>query len=180
MIKNETKMTPEIITKFQKDFGGRSQWFILGMCVLVVLCGVMQLIWEDVAFGIFCIVFGVIFFPITLIMQKLTTKKYIKSLALNNQIVNKYEFDDNEIRISSLNRDKLIGTSVQTYDQLFKVEERDDCYYLYISNRQSFIVVKEGFVEGTSADLSVIFATKIPNKYRVKLSKKKKEDNKNK
>ena len=177
MIKNETVLTIDNVTKFQNKFARNSNIFTLVMCVIVVACGIVEIVLKDYWFGAFCMVFGFAFFPIIILMQRIATKKNIQRMMLDGMI-NKYEFGQDNFTVITDKGGQKIGESIVTYNDVIKVAEYDDSFYIFISSRQAFIVDKKGFTEGSSAELSVLFATRLGNAYRVKLSKKVINENK--
>ncbi|MBR4745741.1 MAG: YcxB family protein [Clostridia bacterium] len=178
MIKNETYLTPENIGKFQSRLLVRTQIFTLILCIVVVACGIVEIVLKDYAFGIFCTVFGTAFFPIILYIQKLTTKKTVKMISQGGMVKNVYEFDDKGVTVVTYRGETKAGESVVAYEDLYRIEERDKYYYIYVANNQAFIVDKSSFTEGTSSELSILLATHMGEKYAVKLSKKLIQENK--
>ncbi len=172
MIKNTTALTAKDVTDYQKTVTRKSTWIVLISCIVIVVCGAVQIALKDISFGVFCVVFGVVFYPLLLLMNRALNKKYLNSLSASKMMVNSYEFDNDQFVVSTLDGDKVIGTSTLTYDRLYKACEYDNAYYLFISSRQSFIVLKNSFTEGSPADLSVLLSAKLGKKYHIKLSKK--------
>ena len=177
MIINETGLTEKNIGKFRSKFMWRSQIFTLILCLIVIGCGGVELYYGDIGFGVFCIVFGTVFFPLILVMQHFATKKNIKSMQLEGNVVNKYYFDENNVNVETYRGETKVGQSLVAYENVYKVEEHDTSYYIYVSNVQAFIVDKDKFTQGNSADLTILLATKLGPKYQVKLSKKQREAN---
>ena len=177
MIKNSTKLTKENVSLFQRKFSSKSNTVSLIMTLIVIVCGSIEISLGDTTFGIFCIAFGIIFFPVLLFMQKVANDKNVKSMLLQN-VYNNYEFGDDNIVIQTFRGDTKVGESVIEYGQIVKVQEYDSTYYIYISSRQAFIVDKNSFTEGTQTDLTIMLATKLGDRYKVKLSKKQINENK--
>lgn len=177
MIKNSTKLTKENVSLFQQKFSSKSNVTSLIMTIIIIVCGAVEISLGDTTFGIFCIVFGVVFFPLLLIMQKVANDKNVKSMLLQN-VYNEYQFDEDKIVIQTFRNDTKVGESIFEYGQIVKVQEYDSTYYIYISSRQAFIVDKNSFTEGTQTDLTIMLATKLGDRYKVKLSKKQINENK--
>ena len=93
-------------------------------------------------------------------------------------VANIYEFNDDNIDIKTMRDGMQVGQSLIKYEDLLKVEEFDNEYYIYISSKQAFIVDKNGFSEGTQTDLTILLKTKMEDKYIIKLSKKQISENK--
>lgn len=173
MIKNKSRLTQKDIIQFQRNVNFKINWFMLIMCIVIIGCGIAQILVQDVGFGIFCIVFGVIFYPLNIFISAMFSKKYVKSMFAQGEIVNTYEFDDNGITICSINNDKVAGSAKLSFNQIQKAQERKDAFYLFIDKRQSFIVLKNGFTEGSSMDLTLLLTTHLQNRFYIKSPKAK-------
>ena len=99
-------------------------------------------------------------------------------ISQGGMVKNVYEFDDKGVTVVTYRGETKAGESVVAYEDLYRIEERDKYYYIYVANNQAFIVDKSSFTEGTGSELSILLATHMGEKYAVKLSKKMIQENK--
>jgi|GEM_PF-4732636 len=108
--------------------------YVLGIVLILFLykinVNVTYYIYIYIGLAIFCI--------LLFLVRNYEMKKYYKSAEdlLNSETV--YEFNDNDLYVC----DKY-GQSRLPYDNFYKVMETNTALYIYITNKQSFIIDKK-------------------------------------
>lgn len=91
--------------------------------------------------GIFLLTLGIVF---VILMMK------IRKAAKENPSVAHFVFYDDRLEASVSNTDVKTGSTF-FYQNLFRVYETKNCFYLYIDKKQAYLIVKDGFSDTKDA-----------------------------
>lgn len=96
-----------------------------------------------------------------------TRKQHERATKLLRQ-GQRYEFRFYDFSVIT-EQESYAGQSMVHYQNLYRVSETRDMFYLYIDKRQAYLVSKQGFQSGAPDDLRYILQNNIPpRKYRGK------------
>ena len=142
MYKTQTKFTVDEMIKLNRTYFFKMQKFRLILMVLYELL----LLWICLsAFDLHWILIGffflflVIFVPVFWYLMFVTnSKKYFKSNKAAQYSILNYTFEEDKIVIETER-----GSSFIKYDEVYKIYETKTNFYLFISNKQAYVIVKE-------------------------------------
>lgn len=121
--------------------------------------------------GMFLILFGIIYLPMLLIINKCAIKKNKKTMPiLSDETITTYEFNEDEISVSACKENMFHSQATYKYSCIYKAVETKESYLLYISNHQAEVILKKDIIEGSIEELNHIL--KMNLKDRVRLLKK--------
>lgn len=171
MIVAVTQNTRESYMKFKKFNLLKKELFSSILApVLIIAIGVAMLFFNP-AFGVICIAVGILL-PVTMYVSMLVaSKKFLKSNREYLATGTKYEFGEEEVRVTTASPVKehcVQGTF--RYEELHESFETGDSFYFYLTKTRCLILPKSDFVEGSPADLTAILKEKLLplKKYRTR------------
>lgn len=143
---------------------GKFTMVCVGFALIVGIISMVKSYLDNNLSNDFISVYPIMFAAIFLLMPLIVTySAFTKKSNVLYKTESDYSFFEDhfvvEIEkeiISMTNNVKLAG--------LTRVYEAKDCFYLYISKTQVFIVTKEGFTLGTPGELSVMLRGIVPAK----------------
>jgi hypothetical protein len=169
VVKAKTVFTKELLKKsirfmlFKKSlvmiFSG-AELFMLGLSFNLISMAILsgetsQIIICAIVGTAIALIFPFVYFSLPSVATK-KSKNMIGSF-------NTYEFLSDELIIES-NLPTATGQTKAKYDFIFKVYEKKDIFYFYISKQQAFFVNKTDIYEGTVSDLQSILKNNLPAK----------------
>lgn len=142
MYKTQTELTVDEMIKLNRAYFFKMQRFRLILMVLYELL----LLWICLsAFDLHWILIGVIFLFLVIfvpvfwyLMFVTNSKKYFKSNKAAQYSILNYTFEEDKIVIETER-----GSSFIKYDEVYKIYETKTNFYLFISNKQACVIVKE-------------------------------------
>lgn len=142
---------------------------IISVCMLVI--GIYLYYMVNMFIGMFLILFGIIYLPMLLIINKCAIKKNKKTMPiLSDETITTYEFNEDEISVSACKENMFHSQATYKYSCIYKAVETKESYLLYISNHQAEVILKKDIIEGSIEELNHIL--KMNLKDRVRLLKK--------
>ena len=142
MYKTQTKLTVDEMVKLNRAYLFKMHRFRLILMVIYelfllwVCLSAFDLHW--ILIGVFFL-FLVIFIPVFwYLMLVANSKKYFKSNKAAQYSILNYTFEEDKIVIETER-----GSSFIKYDEVYKVYETKTNFYLFISNNQAYVIVKE-------------------------------------
>jgi len=147
-------------------------WLYLIFILLFVFIGVLSFVSpetdSDKSFGIFMIVFGVLFFPLVYLLSKVFQKILNNSTkSMSAETFMYFRFNENKIYQESNRGEEYKATYECSYTLLYKAYETKSHFFMYISRMQTFIIPKKDIVTGTPEELRQILYNKLGYKFKV-------------
>ena len=157
LFKNTTKYTKENCNNFEKfhvnKFGGKELTQIILMSLLFLYMLIFNIVYKNWIFILFVIILGIIIYFF---------KKYKPTQKVKNKMQTfTFYFYNHYIKIRhKKNFERL------TYFNIHKIYETDKYFFLYLDEKNSLILSKEGFEIGEAKEFSKFIKSKCPLKYR--------------
>lgn len=157
LFENKTKYTKEIYDDFinfqANKYGFKEMiWYIIAILALFILSisciGVLK--WRVL---IFWVIIGLIIY--VFLRDGKTAKKQYKGVLRRTNDIAEYKFFDRYIET------KYNGEQSKTYYiEIKKVFELEDRYYMFISKKYAFVLMKDGFTKGNNEEFRQFLDTK--------------------
>jgi hypothetical protein len=123
------------------------------------------LISNEALYLVFIILFGICFPVILFLTMYLMVWFYIRSSKIiSDDNIVYLKFNDNEVEIKTEKPD-IVSLSNMKWNMVYKGYETKKYYFLYISNRQSYIVPKNTITSGKNEDFSLFLKKKLGKNY---------------
>ena len=145
----------EEFIKFNQFHLFRKSWFIAYMpTVIFVAIGVMAYLDDErtAAYTMWVLGAGIPLFLRLII--RITAKRNLKTNKMYANMKNIYYRFDLQGLFSETASPKIKTTLETDWDNVYRVYESKDSFYIYISNMQAFIIPKSDIVTGTPEELS--------------------------
>lgn len=165
-LKVVTNYNEELIKKYMIDhFFIRTKKVKIIINIIIIVCTILTVLLiintKTISnFSIICLfiyLIGFIEFN-TSILPNRSFKKLKKSSKVTLNVENNYTFSKENIKIAT-----LTGSSTINYQDIYQCIEVKNAYYIYISDRQAFIVDKEQLSQEENEKLGKILSSKIKN-----------------
>ena len=159
LFKNTTKYTKESFNsflEFHADKYGKKELLkiiLVSMCILYIM--IFNIVYKN-----WLLVLGAVFLGgITYLIEK---NKLLKEEKSKNKVKKfTFYFYEKHIKIRYKREFERLK-----YFQLHKIFETDKYFFLYLDDKQSLILSKDGFEIGTSKEFSKFIKNKCPLKYK--------------
>lgn len=171
MIQFKSKLNDEALQSLNKNQLKKMMGpiAIISVCMLVI--GIYLYYMVNTFLGMFLILFGIIYLPMLLIINKYAIKKNKKTMPiLSDETITTYEFNEDEIIVTAAKENMFHSQATYKYSCIYKAVETKESYLLYISNHQAEVVLKKDIIEGSIEELNHIL--KMNLKDRVSLLNK--------
>lgn len=165
LFKNKTKYTKETYKKFvefhSKKYNFQYTLFNVIIIALILFCMILQVTYKYYSLAIFtCIIFTCFclyryFHPISVVAKEL------KGETISEEKTFTFKFYEKYFKVF----DKLDNSNVN-YNELRKIFETKNFFYLYLDKTHAFIISKENFSIGTPTDFSKFIKKKCFLKYK--------------
>lgn len=147
----------------------KNTWLVLLPAVIFLLLGLLQ-ITEGDAGGIIFIIAGIIFPLIVLLILPVSSRMHLKSDKIFSSMKNVYFRFNDETVYNEVKSPDLTNTTEFKWNKVYRIYESEDCFYIYISSRQVYIVPKVDIINGTAEDLRNLIKIKAEeHEFKVKL-----------
>ena len=169
-IEATTKMTYEVYKKYSSFNLTKGKWYknpVIFMPVLILLSLINIILQPENQTLIILLIILIVAEIAMIFLVNYAPKKYYKSVEKMFETPSNYTFFDDHIEIISGNP-MVSGTSNCKYDLIYKVYEVKDCFYIYISTVQAYIIPKADITEGTAEQLRALLQSRVERKkYKV-------------
>lgn len=165
ILTGECEYTREIIKKFNK-MHMYSQPKNICVSIVAMLLIIYAILAQNIDIAFRCVAGGIsiIWFVEMLTLPYLWTRKIFKTSKLVVETKLRYNFLEEKINLESLKNNEKIGESIISYSDLYKVVDKKEYIYLYISSNQAYVIPKNTF-NGNYNKVVSIFKEKLGNKY---------------
>lgn len=182
MLINETRFDADALKALSTQIKTKSQLYIALLYLLVAVVGVLLIVFGDNSalmqwFGAILILSAVIAFVSTIFGWGRFTNKQIEKIAskqLKDEIIERYEIDDDAEKISiviKINGDSLKRQNIDIKD-LYKVVASDDYLFLFLNAEHSLVMKKSSMIEGEAWEVELTLRKVLGDKYIDKRSVK--------
>ncbi len=164
----KTNYNEKLIKKYMIDhFFIRTKKVKIIINIIIVICTILTIILmtnKITTFNIVCLIIYILGFIEfnTSILPKFSFNKLKKSSKLSINTNNEYILSNKEIEIKN-----NIGSSKINYLDIYQCVEVKNAYYIYLSDRQAFIIDKEQLTKEENQKLVKILTTKIKNYQKI-------------
>jgi hypothetical protein len=156
----------EEFIKFNQFHLFRKSWFIAYMpTVIFAAIGVMAYLDDDRSAAYTMWVIGAAMPLFLRLIIRITAKRNLKTNKMYTNMKNIYYRFDRQGLFSETASPKLKTTLETDWDNVYRVYESKDSFYIYISNMQAFIIPKVDIITGTPEELSQMMTELIGKKY---------------
>lgn len=115
--------------------------------------------------AIFVYIIAVIQFPLVALLSFITYKTTLKSqLEYFGKIEINLDFDQFEFKETDYSEGNLVGSSVVKYENIVKLGESKNIYYIFFTKYNCVMVPKNSFVEGECDKFADFIESKLPLK----------------
>lgn len=165
-LKVTTNYNDELVRKYMIDhFFIRTKKVRVFINIIIIICTIITILLMINAktisnFNIICLaiyIIGFIEFNTT-ILPKRSFKKLKKSNNIINNCQNIYELNSENIKITN-----QTGNSTINYENIYQCIEVNNAYYLYMTDRQAFIIDKKQLTNNEEEKLTKLLSSKIKN-----------------
>lgn len=137
--------------------------------ILVIACGIINIIQKSVVFGILWIVFGTIYIPCILLITKIMQKRF----DINKQIPHPnadetYFFNQLTFTIIQTDGKDFNSKATYRYMDIYKIYKTKTDYVIYLNKDYVRILPLDSIVQGTIAELDKILKLQLKNYFIIK------------
>ncbi len=172
MVKFETVLNKKSSETINKIAIKKLTPFCIALSILLISLGFFELFGEeaDIFIGIFFIVMGALFYPLTLILFKVFQKKSDNSMPiLSDETTVNFTFYFDKVVVEEKRFDDFSSYTEMAYKYYHKVVETPTHYLLYLSKGLCHVVPKADLKEGALEELNSIFIKQLgPEKFVLK------------
>ena len=164
-----TKLNAEVELAFQKHTT-KSVYrvFYIGAAIMSVL-GIIFMISGNFITGLSCLVFGVTFaIALPYGIKKSNKKLYDSYKGVKENKLVEFEFNEDHYTLKAYVNNEQIDFSKCSYDKLFKVDETNDYFFLYLASNMANCIDKKDLDEKDVDELKNIFINNNVKYKRVK------------
>jgi hypothetical protein len=162
-----TELGGRVYMKFNRFHVFRRSWFVTYLLPLFfVAMGSVAYYDDSLESAIVFWVAAPLSPLLMLAVMYLTAKRHLKTNAMLKNMKNLYYRLDRNCLFNETNSPKLKTTMESDWDNVHRVYESNDSYYIYISNMQAFILPKEHLVTGSVDGLSLMLQELVGKKYK--------------
>ena len=166
-IKAENNVTQADINALIKCSGSKTRTILIVLSVTFVIflifCMIVGSTGRNFSYCIAGLLWcGLVYSYMFLINPRLVYRSFCRRYG--KEAIVKYSFRKDKMSVKVENSGGTLDRSKQIED-MFRVYETDEHYFLYIKRNESYILRKSGFTEGTPKELSEELLKKMGNKY---------------
>lgn len=168
LFENETKFSQKeydiFLNVHKKEYEFSESAYMLYIIVFFILCIWLSFLGKKVLLGIgLCICF-MIYLWYKIVRPALNVKKEKEKFKIEGTILNNYKFYKNYFRVESSGKQANI-----LYLKIYRIVETKECYYIYISKENAFIISKDGFIKGNQTEFTKFLKKKVFYKYKIRM-----------
>ena len=171
MVEFKGKFDERVQQSVNKRSFKTSSIIILVFSAVIILFGVVGLIWgedhEDFVYAMYCVSFGVLFYPIFCGIYSIIRKFIKPNLAMMSaETEQQFQFFDDRFMCSQIKGDEFNDFMQAKYSVLFRVIETKEQYFLYISRTQCYVINKADITAGSVEELNKILTNNLGEKFK--------------
>lgn len=142
-------------------------WLFVIVSLAACILGVDSLLQNEPVIGSIMLVIGVLFTPLTLLLSQVTQKKLNQSMTLLSSETKEYfRFEEQKMLVRQTKGNEYLSTTEAAYAHLYQVIETKDCYFLYISKAQAYVVFKNSLIFGSLDELNFILTNNLGSRFK--------------
>lgn len=170
MIEFQGRFDESVANSLNNHAMKKLRWLFILIPALLIVFGILGIVFredsEDLFFGVYLIVFGVIFTPLCLLFTKLLQKNLNKMSIMSGETLQTFQFLPDRLVITQRKGDEYDAVTNARYSYLYRVEETANNYFLQISKTQSHVVNKVDLTQGTIEELNQILYANLGQKFK--------------
>lgn len=145
---------------------------ILIFSAIMFLVGGIGLIFgkdnEDLSYAIFCIVWAVVFYPVFIGLYYLI-KKFVKNKSplISSQTEQSFQFFEDRFVASQIKGEEFNDFLQAKYSIFTSVIETKECYLLYFSKMQCYVIKKADLTLGSLEEFNQILTNNLGTKFKL-------------
>lgn len=160
----KTKLSQTEVWELQKLSMRRIWWAYVLFTAMFIFIGITSL---PSSYGIIMIVFGVLFFPLCILLTKIMGKHANNSKLISNETVTmfKFEFDSDLFVIDQSKGENYRSVTQLNYSLLDRIYENKNNIFLFVSPMVSHIIPKKDIEPADIEKLTSYLKLKLDYKY---------------
>ena len=171
MVEFKGKFDERVQQSVNKRSFKTSSIIILVFSAVLILFGIVGLIWgtdhEDFVYAIYCVSFGVLFYPLFCGIYAIMRKFIKPNLAMMSaETEQQFQFFDDRFMCSQIKGDEFNDFMQAKYSMLFRAIETKEQYFLYISRTQCYVINKADITAGSVEELNKILTNNLGEKFK--------------
>ena len=168
MIEVKTILNENLVRRFNNGQTMKKIWLPFVLMIAFVVPGVIGLALKwDTFISVFLIAVGLLLPVIYLFTARFMLNRMLKnSPALKNGTTQIWRFLEDKIIFNESGKYVQAHDTQIEYDALFKAEESDTAFYLYISKIQAYILDVKGFTMGSRRELHNLLEEKLGKAFK--------------
>lgn len=167
MIEVKTILNEQLLRKFNTAETRRRLWLPLVVATVLVAAGIACLFVKSLGWvcGVPILCLGVLVPVAYLVTTRILVNKMVaKSEAVKNQTTQLVRFSES-VMINESNKYTAAQDTWLSYDQIRKVVEREEAFYMYVGDRV-YLLDAKGFCMGARHDLHDVLRAKLGDRFR--------------
>jgi hypothetical protein len=147
----------------------KQRWLIILLTIIFFFYFLINYLeTKNVIYLVVAVIFGSGFPLLTYVIMRLMVNSYLRSTKMVSDESNmNFKFTDEAIDIK-MEKPDMTSTTSMKWNLLFRAYENKSHYFLYISNRQSYIIPKISIKIGTNEDFSRYLKEKLGKNFIVR------------
>lgn len=168
LYKAKSKITKENYIKFNNFHLKKKNVaisVIFYVCIVIIYIAAISLLLmrEHIFEGILYFIFATFFLLWQIFLPKIFVNRILKTDKITGKTENEFKFGKEKFSISN-----EYGMATISYTDLHRIYETNEFYYLYLNNRQAYIVEKQGLRKEEIEGISNIFKDALGKSYILK------------
>lgn len=166
MIEVRTDNSSKEFMKFNRFHMFRKSWYVAYLpTILLLVLGTLAFFDNDRAAAYMMWIAAPLLPLIMLLVVWLTAKRHLKTNKMYANMKNIYYRLDNNVLYNEVITPKIKTTLETDWDNVYRIYETQDSFYIYISNMQAFIIPTADIVTGTREQLITMLKEVSGKKY---------------
>ena len=171
MVEFKTKLDASKTRAVNLNTFKRLWWLFAAVSLLFIALGIIGLLAgedsEDMYYAIFCLVVGVLFTPLVMLLSAVIQKSINKSASyISDHTDETYIFDEDKITVTQEKGEEFSAVTTAKYSYLYKVIENKGYYFLYISKMQCHVIDKQSITSGSLEELNVLLSNNLGVRFK--------------
>lgn len=164
LFKNETIYTAEAYQKFlqfhEMKYGQKQRFKMLMMIILIVYLMLVNLRYENWALAILFVFIAIAYIFYKIKFQSREVEKEFKEFKIKKEEIFTFIFYKNYFKIKYDNK-----YDIRSYFKIYKINENEQYIYIYMDEMHSYLLDKQGFVQGDVDDFKKFLKKKCFYKF---------------
>lgn len=166
MIEFRTKLDKSKFKKLSNFQFKRILLALILISIVVILCGVVNILQNDILIGILWLVFGIFYIPCIYLISKIFQKNFdINKRVAHPNADETYFFNSDNLTIIQTDGKDFNSKGIYKYKDLYKIYKTKTDYVIYFNKDYVKIVPINELVQGTCDELDKILSKQLNKKF---------------